>query len=30
MTDLENICFVEQTGYWDKKKGVPRKPDFRR
>ncbi len=30
VTDLENICFVEQTGYWDKKKGVPRKPDFRR
>ncbi len=30
VTDLENICFVEQAGYWDKKKGVPRKPDFRR
>jgi len=30
VSDLENICFVEETGYWDKKKGVPRKPDSRR
>ena len=30
VTDLENICFAEQGSYWDKKKGVPRKPDLRR
>ena len=30
VTDLENICFVEESGYWDKKKGVSRKPDSRR
>ena len=27
VTDLENICFAEETGYWDKKKTVQRKPD---
>jgi uncharacterized protein (DUF2164 family) len=26
VTDLENICFAEETGYWDRKKGVTRKP----
>ena len=32
LTDLENICFVAETSYWDKgsKKGIPRKPDHRR
>ncbi len=28
VTDLENICFMEETSYWDKgpRKGVTRKP----
>jgi uncharacterized protein (DUF2164 family) len=32
VTDLENICFAEETSYWDlgPKKGIPRKPDHRR
>ena len=32
VTDLENICFAEETSYWDKgaKKAVQRKPDHRR
>jgi uncharacterized protein (DUF2164 family) len=32
VTDLENICFAEETSYWDKgsKKGIQRKPDHRR
>ncbi len=30
VTDLENICFVDEAGYWEKKKGVQRKPDRRR
>jgi uncharacterized protein (DUF2164 family) len=32
VTDLENICFAEETSYWDKggKKGVQRKPGLRR
>jgi uncharacterized protein (DUF2164 family) len=32
VTDLENICFAEETSYWDKgaKKAVQRKPDLRR
>lgn len=32
VTDLENICFAEETSYWDKgsKKAIPRKPDHRR
>jgi uncharacterized protein (DUF2164 family) len=32
VTDLENICFAEETSYWDTgaKKGVQRKPDHRR
>ena len=32
VTDLENICFAEETSYWDKgsKKAIQRKPDHRR
>ena len=32
VTDLENICFAEETGYWDTgaKKRIQRKPDHRR
>jgi uncharacterized protein (DUF2164 family) len=32
VTDLENICFAEEASYWDKgsKKGIQRRPDFRR
>lgn len=32
VTDLENICFVEEASYWDKgsKKSVPRRPLTRR
>ena len=32
VTDLENICFAEETSYWDKAspKGIQRKPDHRR
>jgi uncharacterized protein (DUF2164 family) len=30
VSDLENICFAEETSYWDKKKGMTRKPDHRR
>ncbi len=31
VTDLENICFAEETSYWgDPKKGVQRKPGLRR
>jgi len=32
VTDLENICFAEETSYWDKGgiKGVHRKPGLRR
>ena len=32
VTDLENICFAEETSYWGKgsKKGILRKPDHRR
>lgn len=32
VTDLENICFAEETSYWDQgaKKGIQRKPDHRR
>ena len=30
VTDLENICFAEETSYWDKRKGIARKPDLRR
>ncbi len=32
VTDLENICFAEETSYWDKTspKGIQRKPDHRR
>jgi len=32
VTDLENICFAAETGYWDKgaKKAVSRRPDSRR
>ena len=26
VTDLENICFAEETSYWDKKKPIHRKP----
>lgn len=31
VTDLENICFAEETSYWGgPKKGVQRRPDGRR
>jgi len=32
VTDLDNICFAEETSYWDQgaKKGIPRKPEHRR
>lgn len=32
VTDLENICFVEEGSYWDRgaRKGVSRKPTHRR
>ncbi len=32
VTDLENICFAEETSYWGKTsaKGIQRKPDHRR
>ncbi|HJW43352.1 MAG TPA: DUF2164 domain-containing protein [Geothrix sp.] len=32
VTDLENICFAEETSYWDKgaRKAIQRKPDHRR
>ncbi|MBK9798098.1 MAG: DUF2164 domain-containing protein [Holophagaceae bacterium] len=32
VSDLENICFAEEAGYWDQgaRKGIPRKPDHRR
>jgi len=32
VTDLENICFAEETSYWGTgaKKGIQRKPDHRR
>ncbi len=32
VTDLENICFAEETSYWGmgSKKGIQRKPDHRR
>ncbi|MFN7958331.1 MAG: DUF2164 domain-containing protein [Holophagaceae bacterium] len=32
VTDLENICFAEETSYWGAgaKKGIARKPDHRR
>jgi uncharacterized protein (DUF2164 family) len=32
VTDLENICFAEETSYWDKgsKKRIQRKPDHQR
>jgi uncharacterized protein (DUF2164 family) len=32
VTDLENICFADETGYWDKgaKRSVARKPASRR
>lgn len=32
VTDLENICFAEETSYWGaaSRKGVARKPDHRR
>jgi uncharacterized protein (DUF2164 family) len=32
VTDLENICFAETAGYWDKgsKKSMLRKPEYRR
>jgi len=32
VTDLENICFADESGYWDKgtKRGVARKPAARR
>jgi len=31
VTDLENICFAEETSYWGgAKKGILRKPDHRR
>lgn len=32
VSDLENICFAEETGYWDQgaKRGVARKPAGRR
>ena len=32
VTELENICFAEETSYWDKggKKAILRKPDHRR
>jgi len=32
VTDLENICFAEETSYWERgqKKAVKRRPDFRR
>ncbi len=32
VTDLENICFAEETSYWGAgaKKGIQRKPDHRR
>jgi uncharacterized protein (DUF2164 family) len=32
VTDLENICFAEETSYWGQgaRKGIQRKPDHRR
>lgn len=32
VSDLENICFAAETGYWDKgaRKAVQRRPDARR
>jgi uncharacterized protein (DUF2164 family) len=32
VSDLENICFAEETSYWQTgaKKGIQRKPDHRR
>ncbi len=32
VTDLENICFAEETSYWGTgaRKGIQRKPDHRR
>jgi len=32
VTDLENICFADESGYWDKgaKRGMARKPAARR
>jgi uncharacterized protein (DUF2164 family) len=32
VTDLENICFAEETSYWGKAsvKGIQRKPDHKR
>ncbi|HEY3270565.1 MAG TPA: DUF2164 domain-containing protein [Geothrix sp.] len=32
VTDLENICFAEETSYWDKggAKRIQRRPDHRR
>jgi len=32
VTDLENVCFAEETSYWDPggKKRIQRKPDHRR
>ncbi len=30
VSDLDNICFVDPGGYWDKKKGIQRRPDIRR
>ena len=32
VTDLENICFAEETSYWGKAavKGIQRKPEHRR
>ena len=32
VSDLENICFAEETSYWGTgaKKGIQRKPDHRR
>lgn len=32
VTDLENICFAEETSFWGNgtKKGIQRKPDHRR
>jgi uncharacterized protein (DUF2164 family) len=32
VSDLENICFAEETSYWGtgSKKGIQRKPDHRR
>ena len=29
VSEMENICFADEGGFWEKKKAVARKPEYR-